>query len=74
MSKKDKTAVEETPVEETPERKTIRVYKVANDTMTSFCGEPVRVSETGREYFDLPDHSKTLVDQNLNLIWPEEAE
>lgn len=68
------TPEEPATIEETPKPKTVRVYKVGNDTMTSFCGEPVQVSETGREFFDLLAHAKTLVDQNTNLVWPEDAE
>ena len=64
------TEVDESVKEiETPE--TVRVYKVQNDAQIFFCGEGVRVDKEGREYFDLPSHAKTLVDQHINLTWPE---
>jgi hypothetical protein len=55
----------ETPVEK------VRVYKVNNDSQVSFCGEKVQTDEDGREFFDLPAHTKELVDQHINLTWPE---
>jgi hypothetical protein len=57
-----------------PKPKTVRVLKKANDSMTSFCGEPVKTSETGRESFDLMPFLKPMVDQNPNLVWPADEE
>lgn len=49
----------------------VKCYKVHNDQQASFCGEPVKTDEDGREYFLLPDHTESLVKQHINLIWPK---
>lgn len=68
--KKEKAdVVQDNPLTE-PESNKVKVFKKANDCMTQFCGEPVRVAEDGREYFDLHDYMEPVVKQNHNLIWP----
>lgn len=50
-----------------------KAYKTYNDAQTSFCGEPVQTDKYGRQYFELADHLKPLVDQHVNVVWPEEV-
>lgn len=48
----------------------VKVYKINADTVTSFCGEKVQFDRDGREFFELAEDLKPLVDENINLIWP----
>lgn len=57
--------------DETTPPATVRVYKKQNDQQTSIFGEHVQRDEAGKEFFDVPAHLKPLVDQEINLTWPE---
>jgi len=70
----DKTIVDINIDDESDEAKPIttktKVYKTRSDPQTSFCGEPVQTDKDGRQYFELADHLKPLVDQHVNVVWP----
>jgi hypothetical protein len=52
------------------EIKKVKVFKKANDSMTSFCGEKVQTAASGREFFELSPDLEEKVAATPNLIWP----